>query len=114
MRETTMSDTPDPITITTRRADDGVVVSVAGELDLHSASALTDAVQRVLDEHPGETIALDASGLSFADSAGLRALLVAHGDAGERNVAFRIVRPSEPLERLLEMTGLREMLCAPG
>jgi anti-anti-sigma factor len=53
---------------------------------------------------------IDAAGLTFADSAGLRALLVAHSDAGQRGVTLRLSRVSEQLDRLLEMTGLRETL----
>jgi len=53
------------------------------------------------------------AGLSFADSAGLRALLLAHNEATERGIGFRVSRVSEPLGRLLEMTGLREILGAP-
>ena len=104
-----MSDLDESITITTRRDGDTAVVVLSGELDLHSSGDLTAAITRALDDTPRE-IGIDARGLSFADSAGLRALLLARSDAEERGVALRLTHVSDPLDRLLEMTGLREIL----
>jgi anti-anti-sigma factor len=107
-----MSDAQEPITVTTR-IDGGVArIGLAGELDLHSSGELSTAVEEVLASDP-TGIDIDASGLSFADSAGLRALLLARNEASERGIGFRVSRVSEPLGRLLEMTGLREILGAP-
>jgi anti-anti-sigma factor len=107
-----MSDAQEPITVTTR-VDQGVAhIGLTGELDLHSSGELSTAVEEVLAGGP-TGIDVDASGLSFADSAGLRALLLARNEATERGIGFRVSRVSEPLGRLLEMTGLREILGAP-
>jgi anti-sigma B factor antagonist len=82
-----MSDPQQPISVTTRWDERTAVIQLAGELDLHSAGELGTAIDEVLAESPA-AIDIDAQGLSFADSAGLRALL-------------------------LEMTGLREILGVP-
>lgn len=108
-----MPDSPESMTITTRQDGDTALVTIEGELDLHSSAALSSAIAAVL-EQPVKAIAIDAGGLTFADSAGLRALLMAHNDAGGRGLAFRISQVSEPLDRLLEMTGLRDVLGVPG
>jgi anti-anti-sigma factor len=109
-----MSDPQEPITVTTRWDEGAASIEVSGELDLHSSGELGAAVDEVLAASPAPSaIDVDASGLSFADSAGLRALLLARNQASERGIAFRVSRVSEPLGRLLEMTGLREILGAP-
>jgi len=54
---------------------DGVVatVTVTGELDITTATPLTQCLLAVAAEHP-ERLVLDFSGLVFADAAGARAL----------------------------------------
>jgi anti-anti-sigma factor len=107
-----MSDAQEPITVTTRVEQGVAHIGLTGELDLHSSGELSTAVEEVLAGAP-TGIEVDASGLSFADSAGLRALLLARNEATERGIGFRVSRVSEQLGRLLEMTGLREILGAP-
>jgi anti-anti-sigma factor len=107
-----MSDPQEPITVSTRWDDKTALIALSGELDLHSSGELGIAVADVLAQSP-TAIEIDAHGLSFADSAGLRALLVARNDASERGVGLRLTRVSDPLGRLLEMTGLREILGVP-
>jgi anti-sigma B factor antagonist len=107
-----MSDPQESITITTRRDGDSAVIEVSGELDLHSSGDLASAISLVLDDSPSD-IGIDAGGLSFADSAGLRALLLARNDAEAQGVPLRLTKVSDPLDRLLEMTGLREILGVP-
>jgi anti-sigma B factor antagonist len=109
----TMSDPQESITLATRREGATAVIELAGELDLHSSGELGAAVDQVLADPP-EAIDIDAQGLSFADSAGLRALLLARKQAEEQGVGLRLSRVSEPLGRLLEMTGLREILGVPS
>ena len=107
-----MTDNQEPMTITTRPSGDTVVIALAGELDLHSSELLADAITDTLDGAP-QSIDIDADGLSFADSAGLRALLSARESAERNDVRLRIVRVSPPLARLLDMTGLREVFGVP-
>lgn len=104
-----MSDPDKSMIVTTQQDGDTVVVTLVGELDMHSAGDLATAVASALDLSPG-AIDVDAQGLTFTDSAGLRALLVAREDAEARGVQLRLTRVSETLDRLLAMTGLRETL----
>lgn len=109
-----MTENQETMSATTRPDGDTVVIELVGELDLHSSELLATAVAEALEVSP-DHIAIDAEALSFADSAGLRALLSAREAAGRRDVALRIVRASPPLGRLLDMTGLREVFgVAPG
>jgi anti-anti-sigma factor len=107
-----MTDPQESITVSTRWVEAKALVEISGELDLHSSSDLSAAIDQVLADSP-RAIEIDAHGLSFTDSAGLRALLLARNEAEQRGVELRLSRVSEPLRRLLEMTGLREILGVP-
>ncbi len=107
-----MTDPDETLTITTRRDGATSVVILSGELDMHSSEYLSTALTGVLAGGPAE-IGIDARGLSFTDSAGLRALLVAHDAAKEADVPLRLTHVSEHLDRLLDITGLREVLGVP-
>jgi anti-sigma B factor antagonist len=82
--------------------DDGetLVVKPRGELDLSTAPELAQAFARCSDGH--RAILCDLSEVEFMDSTGLRVMITARQDEPDR---FRIARPSEPVERLLELTG---------
>lgn len=108
-----MNDPHQSMTVTINREGDTAHIALVGELDLHSAADLAAATTQVLADSP-RAIAIDARGLSFADSAGLRALLVARNDAEANGVSLRVSHVSDALDRLLEMTGLREALDAPA
>jgi anti-sigma B factor antagonist len=107
-----MTDQHEPMTVTTSRTDDTIVVALAGELDLHSSELLSATVDDVLGDSP-RVVEIDASDLTFADSAGLRALLSAREAAEQRGIVLRLGRISPALGRLLDMTGLREVFEVP-
>jgi anti-sigma B factor antagonist len=107
-----MTDSQDPMTISTDHDGDVVVIALDGELDMHSSELLATTVAEALSTGPS-AIDIDAAGLSFADSAGLRALLGAREAAEQSGVRLRLVSVSSALGRLLDMTGLREVFGAP-
>jgi anti-sigma B factor antagonist len=82
---------------------------LAGELDVLSAPALVAEVDALLHQ-PVHTVAIDAAGVSFIDSAGLRALITAHRRAGQLGVDLVVDDPSPSLGRVLEVTGLAPLL----
>ena len=71
-----------------RRMGDVVVVSLTGELDMATAPAVQEAVERAQGEGP---IAVDLRELTFIDSTGIRALLDIY--AAGQDVAARRVQP---------------------
>jgi anti-sigma B factor antagonist len=107
-----MSDPQESIIVSTRWEESRAIIELSGELDLHSSPQLATAVEDALGRS-ATAVEIDAATLSFADSAGLRALLLARNDADERGVPLKLTRVSEPLRRLLEMTGLRQALGVP-
>jgi anti-anti-sigma factor len=82
-------------------APDPVTVDLVGELDEHSARELTDP----FTAHPeARRITLDASGVTFLDSAGLRVLASWHFTARSSGRMLVLRAPSDVVRRLLEIT----------
>jgi anti-sigma B factor antagonist len=99
----------DVLTLSVRRRGDTAVITMSGELDLHSSDRLTGAVADALATEP-RAVEVDAGGIHFADSAGLRALLLARANAVSHSATLRLTAMSAQLSRLLSMTGLQEIL----
>lgn len=58
------------------------------------------------------SVTIEARGLEFIDSSGLQALMRAREAAGEAGVAFRVSDASPALRRLVELTGVSNLLQA--
>jgi anti-sigma B factor antagonist len=79
-------------------------VRVVGELDLATAPALAAA----LDPLPagGGDVEIDLAGVAFVDSSALSVLVGVHHRADAQGRRVRIVHPTPPVRRLLEITSL--------
>ena len=86
-----------------------VVLRLDGELDLASVPALEQAVADAPLDGATEVV-LDLRGLEFIDSTGLRAILLQDKRSAERGQAFALVRGSEQVQRLMNMTRVDEHL----
>jgi anti-sigma B factor antagonist len=85
-------------------------VAATGELDSGTAPELAEAFERAASEHDGGELHLDLAGLSFIDSAGLRAIIQLERSARERGLPLVVTPPPAPVTELLELTGLTERL----
>lgn len=88
-------------------------LGIAGEIDRDSAGQVTPAVVKVLDGDSVSTIQVDFSGVTFMDSAGIRALLTAQRIAGERGVTLYVTAAHDYVLEVLEMMGLVDILIGP-
>ncbi|WP_307128807.1 STAS domain-containing protein [Streptomyces sp. B1I3] len=79
-------------------------VTLAGELDLDTASYVREAVTASLEERP-TGLCLDLTGVSFCDCAGLSALLRARSSVLRAGVEFVVEGVGPQLERLLSLIG---------
>jgi anti-sigma B factor antagonist len=85
------------------------VVSVRGELDLASGSEL----EAELDQLTGpdiQLVVIDLRGLDFMDSTGLSILVRAHQRLASEGCEMGLVRGSQQVQRLLDLTGVAERL----
>lgn len=81
----------------------------SGEFDLASRPLLDEALARVGQE-PIEALVLDLSGVSFMDSTGLHAVLVARDLCARRGCELLFVRGSSQVQRLFELSGVLAQL----
>jgi stage II sporulation protein AA (anti-sigma F factor antagonist) len=84
-------------------------LTLAGELDLSGV----DAIAEKLDEFAEgdlDAVVIDASGLTFLDSSGLRALLSGREQLREKGIELRVADASAAVTRVLDMTGTRTLL----
>jgi anti-anti-sigma factor len=84
---------------------DRVILTVEGELDLATVSAVRTAFDDLLAAG-WRNIVLDVRELTFIDSTGLSLLLDAERSARRLDAAFAIVDGSPPVAKLLELVGL--------
>ncbi len=97
------------LTIEIERDGTQLVVRVDGELDIASSKGFEDELRRALGSD-ASAVVLDLSGLSFIDSTGLRALVAISAQARASGNPLRILRGPEPVERILEVSGLNRRL----
>jgi anti-anti-sigma factor len=81
------------------------LLRLTGELDM----AGVDRFERLLtaDQHSeAATFVIDLRGLTFIDSSGLRALIMADEQVRAEGGRFVVVRGTERVNEVLEMTGV--------
>lgn len=85
------------------------VLRLAGELDLAGVDLFERMVETELGAGPG-TVALDLRELTFMDSSGLRALVMADRRVKGAGGHLVVVRPAGSVERVLALTDVSERL----
>lgn len=90
----------------TPAADGAIQVSLAGELDSEEADRLRAGVADLLQRHAPAPIRLDASRLTFLDSAGIRALLTCRRMTEQAGSRMSIPRVHRNVFQVLQVTGL--------
>ncbi len=94
------------IAIDTRLEPTGTqVVVLTGELDMSNVSMLEEAVDSITARRP-ERLVFDMSALRFMDSSGIAVLVGAATSVD--SVSLR--NPSDVVRRIVEVTGLSELL----
>ena len=100
---------PTALVVSTRRDGSRRIVTLAGELDLDTADEFTAAMSEVLTAEVS-SVEVNAAELGFADSAGLRALLMARSSAEQVGARFRVIVASPNVSRVIEIAGLSHLL----
>ena len=94
-------------------AESGPVVVLTGEADMGSTGEL---VEYLVSQASGETprLAVDVSGLSFADPAAVRALARAAKVLKERGGALVLLRPQRAVAKVLSLLGADQLIATAG
>jgi anti-sigma B factor antagonist len=96
---------PEGFEVNEQESADGVVLAVAGELDIQTVVELESRVDEVL-RRGIERLVLDLAELAFMDSSGLRFLLVVDQRARREGWTLSLVPPRHDAANLvLRMTG---------
>jgi anti-anti-sigma factor len=99
---------PDPLRITVEPLEDARLVRADGEIDLTTVAALRREINVARDA--GVTAVIDLSGVTFIDSTGLQLLLEASRDSATSEWGFFIVRPSDVVRRVIEVSRTADLL----
>jgi anti-sigma B factor antagonist len=100
---------PAHLTISAERHGNEIVMRLLGELDASNVEGLRQAMDKIL-EIPPPTLVVDATGLGFADCAGVSALVAAHERLAGQGRELIIAGPRLLVRRLLAITGLDGIL----
>jgi anti-anti-sigma factor len=92
-----------------RRQGAAAILTVSGELDLRTSPELEERLGQAFDAGV-ELVILDLRQIEFMDSTGLRVLLASHQRAQESGRRFALVRGADQVERVLTLTGVRDLL----
>jgi anti-anti-sigma factor len=98
----------DLLRVTVEPLEDGRLIRAVGEVDLSTAAALRRELAAARLET--DTVLLDLSDVTFIDSTGLHLLLEASHRSAVTDWSFFVVRPSEAVRRLIELSGTADLL----
>jgi anti-anti-sigma factor len=97
-------------TLRSRVRERSLEVALGGELDMAAAFKLEPAVEQLIAAQDVRALVLDLADVAFVDSAGLGAILAIRERTREAGIGIAIVRPSDPVRRLLHLAGNGEIL----
>jgi anti-sigma B factor antagonist len=101
---------PDLFHVTAEPLEDAIVVRAAGEIDMSTVDVLRRELDTARAEAP--TALLDLSEVTFMDSTGLHLLLEASHSSAVSDWGFFVVRPSEAVQRLIQVSGTADLIMA--
>jgi anti-anti-sigma factor len=81
------------------------IIKLTGEIDLANADLVRAAIESTVSNAP-ERVVFDLSELEFLDSSGIALLLYAATKSG----AVQVRDPSDIVRRIIEVTGLSDIL----
>jgi anti-anti-sigma factor len=115
-----MSTTPVPMTAVTQLHIDTSYPSpntaraaVAGEVDLATAPVLHDRLLGLLDGQAPAVLEVDLARCTFLDCTGISALVSVRNAAVQTGRQMRVTHPQPLVRRVLDLTGLLDVLTAP-
>lgn len=100
------------ITISTFITDRHALVTVAGEVDHATAPAVETATCECID-NGAVLVAVDMSATTFMACAGINALISARTYGLKARAAVGVIRPSEPVARILHLCDVDVLLLGP-
>jgi anti-sigma B factor antagonist len=86
------------------------IVTFPAEVDANNAHIARNRLIAVIEQDGAKVVVADMMGTTFCDSAGVTALAAARRKAVSHGAAFSLACSSPQILRILELTGLDQML----
>ena len=91
----------------TQLENNALTIFLEGRIDTNNAPAVETELRSLLEQNPGADLTLDAAGLEYISSAGLRVLMKLRKQA---DVALPVINVSPEVYEIFETTGFTELL----
>ena len=79
-----------------------------GEVDLHTAPKVQDAIERASRPDDLGAVVVDVGGVAFMDSTALSTLMRSKDSLQQRGISLRLAAPSKAVERIFSVTGFED------
>ncbi len=99
-----------PLEVRAQRDGATLHVALVGDLDAHTAPMVAEVVDPLLAAEDLTAVVVDAHELSFMDSVGITEFLKIHRVVAERGGFVRLAGAGPTVRRVLDITGLSELL----
>jgi anti-anti-sigma factor len=96
---------PGPLSVTVQLDGHTARVVAVGEIDMSTADVLRDSLNDALDKNP-LAVVLDMAGVTFLDSTGIAALVVARHRAINENAKLTLINCRSIIRQVLDVTGV--------
>lgn len=103
-----MPEGSDHLQIAAESSGDTTRIRLDGELDIHTAPGLADAISRALDGG-ASTVVVDAAALRFCDSSGIQVLVQTRERLVAAGGSLRVEGVHGSVEKVLAVTGLLDL-----
>ncbi|HSE70525.1 MAG TPA: STAS domain-containing protein [Nocardioidaceae bacterium] len=101
---------PTPFDLEVRSLDDRTVLLVYGELDMATATRVSDAIDEMVHAGLVGDVVVDVTALTFCDVRGLAALLGAHQTIRRAGGRLTVSGASVMVRRLLDLSRLDSVM----
>lgn len=89
-------------------AEEYSIVTVRGEVDLHTAPKVQYAIERARESGSGKVVVVDMGGIDFMDSTALSMFARCKDTLQKSDTSLRFAAPSKAVERIFSVTGFRD------
>ncbi|AHY47729.1 anti-anti-sigma factor [Rubrobacter radiotolerans] len=89
-------------------AEEYSIVTVRGEVDLHTAPKVQYAIERAQENGGGPVVVVDMGGIDFMDSTALSMFARCKDNLEGQGTHLRFAAPSKAVERIFSVTGFRD------
>jgi anti-anti-sigma factor len=100
-----------PLSLDRNLVDGTLTIALAGEIDLSTRQALAAAIEDAFEQMGVTNMIVDMAGVTFMDCCGLGALIQGRALAEKRSCAYQVCGVTGLARKVMEMTGVLDMLC---